>query len=110
MFFDNNTYMGLRLPAILDACEKQDYRPVPAEPEKTPDRSPGGPDSPAAILGSPPRGLRRLACAVIRCRLRFLTDRRRRFIGRARLLNLGQPVLSPVNLTERRKFQELLER
>jgi hypothetical protein len=29
VFFDNNNYMGLRLPAILDACEKQNYRPVP---------------------------------------------------------------------------------
>lgn len=36
VFFDNNTYMGLRLPAILDACEKQNYRPVPIEsPEKS---------------------------------------------------------------------------
>jgi hypothetical protein len=35
VFFDNNTYMGLRLPAILDACEKQNYYPVPAEePQK----------------------------------------------------------------------------
>lgn len=29
VFFDNNEYKGLRLPVILDACEKQDYRPVP---------------------------------------------------------------------------------
>jgi hypothetical protein len=41
-----------------------------------------------------------------RCRLRFLIDRRRRFIGRARPLNLGQVVLTrrPVNLPESRKF------
>jgi hypothetical protein len=47
-----------------------------------------------------------LACAAIRCRLRFLTDRRQRFTDRARLLNLGQTVPSrgPVNLTESRKF------
>ena len=46
--------------------------------------------------------LNRLARPAIRCRLRFLTDRRRRFTGRSRLLNLGQAVLSrgPVNLTE----------
>jgi len=35
VFFDNNNYMGLRLPAILDACEKQDYRPFVPEPEKS---------------------------------------------------------------------------
>jgi hypothetical protein len=34
VFFDNNSYMALRLPAILDACEKQNYRPIPVEPEK----------------------------------------------------------------------------
>jgi hypothetical protein len=35
VFFDNNNCMGLRLPAILDACEKQNYYPVPAEePQK----------------------------------------------------------------------------
>jgi hypothetical protein len=35
VFFDNNNYMGLRLPVILDACEKQNYYPVPAEePQK----------------------------------------------------------------------------
>jgi hypothetical protein len=28
-------FVGLRLPAILDACEKQNYYPVPAdEPQK----------------------------------------------------------------------------
>jgi hypothetical protein len=27
VFFDNNDYKGLRLPLILDACEKQSYRP-----------------------------------------------------------------------------------
>ena len=47
-----------------------------------------------------------LACAANHWRLRFLIDRRRRFIGRARLLNLGQVVLSrgPVNLPVSRKF------
>jgi len=29
VFFDNDSYMGSRLPAILDGCEKQSYRPVP---------------------------------------------------------------------------------
>jgi hypothetical protein len=29
MFFNNNTYLGLRLPVILDHCEKQNYRPLP---------------------------------------------------------------------------------
>ena len=29
VFLDNNSYMGLRLPAILDGCEKQSYHPVP---------------------------------------------------------------------------------
>jgi hypothetical protein len=29
VFFDNNAYMGLRLPAILDGCEKQTYHPFP---------------------------------------------------------------------------------
>jgi hypothetical protein len=43
VFFDNNTYMGLRLPAILDACEKQNYRSVPAEPEKNAGPKPRGP-------------------------------------------------------------------
>jgi hypothetical protein len=28
VFFDNNEYKGLRLPVILDGCEKQDYRPA----------------------------------------------------------------------------------
>ena len=27
VFFDNNDYKGLRLPVILDDCEKQSYRP-----------------------------------------------------------------------------------
>ena len=27
VFFDNNDYKGLRLPVILDNCEKQNYRP-----------------------------------------------------------------------------------
>jgi hypothetical protein len=35
VFFDNNNYVGLRLPAILDACEKQNYRPFVPEPEKS---------------------------------------------------------------------------
>jgi hypothetical protein len=26
-FFDNNEYKGLRMPVILDDCEKQNYRP-----------------------------------------------------------------------------------
>jgi hypothetical protein len=34
VFFDNDSYMGLRLPVILDACETQNYRPVPVEPQK----------------------------------------------------------------------------
>ena len=29
VFFDNDDYKGLRLPVILDDCEKQDYRPFP---------------------------------------------------------------------------------
>jgi hypothetical protein len=29
VFFDNDDYKGLRLPVILDECEKQDYRPFP---------------------------------------------------------------------------------
>jgi hypothetical protein len=29
VFFDNNDYKGLRLPVILDDCEKQNYRPFP---------------------------------------------------------------------------------
>ena len=29
VFFNNDDYKGLRLPVILDECEKQDYRPVP---------------------------------------------------------------------------------
>jgi hypothetical protein len=29
VFFDNNAYMGLRLPTILDGCENQSYHPVP---------------------------------------------------------------------------------
>jgi hypothetical protein len=42
VFFDNNNYMGLRLPAILDACEKQNYYPVPAEePQKNMGPKPG---------------------------------------------------------------------
>ena len=28
VFFDNNAYMGQRLPVILDHCEMQSYRPV----------------------------------------------------------------------------------
>ena len=43
-------------------------------------------------------GLRRRRWVAIRCRLRRLTDRRRRFIDRARLLNLGQVVQSRVLL------------
>jgi hypothetical protein len=37
VFFDNNDYKGLRLPVMIDDCEKQDYRPfVPVEgPEKS---------------------------------------------------------------------------
>jgi hypothetical protein len=36
VFFDDNHYKGLRLPAILDGCEKQTYRSVPVEaPEKS---------------------------------------------------------------------------
>ena len=27
VFFDNNDYKGLRLPVILDDCEKPNYRP-----------------------------------------------------------------------------------
>jgi hypothetical protein len=27
VFFENNDYKGLRLPVILDDCEKQNYRP-----------------------------------------------------------------------------------
>ena len=27
VFFENEDYKGLRLPVILDACEKQSYRP-----------------------------------------------------------------------------------
>ena len=27
VFFDNNDYKGLRLPVILDDCEKRSYRP-----------------------------------------------------------------------------------
>jgi hypothetical protein len=36
VFFDDKAYKGLRLPAILDGCEKQSYRPfVPVvEPQK----------------------------------------------------------------------------
>jgi hypothetical protein len=34
VFFDNNDYKGLRLPAILEGCEKESYHPVPVEPEK----------------------------------------------------------------------------
>jgi hypothetical protein len=50
--------------------------------------------------------LSRLACVPIRCRLRSLTDRRRLFIGRAQLLNLGQivPSRGPVNCSESRKL------
>src|SRR5579863_7871146 len=29
VFFDNDVYKGLRIPVILDDCEKQDYRPFP---------------------------------------------------------------------------------
>jgi hypothetical protein len=29
VFFDNNDYKGLRLPAILEGCEKQAYHPFP---------------------------------------------------------------------------------
>jgi hypothetical protein len=29
VFFNSNTYVGLRLPVILDHCEKQNYRPLP---------------------------------------------------------------------------------
>jgi hypothetical protein len=29
VFFDNDVYKGLRLPVILDDCEKQNYRPAP---------------------------------------------------------------------------------
>jgi hypothetical protein len=29
VFFDNDVYKGLRLPGILDDCEKQNYRPAP---------------------------------------------------------------------------------
>jgi hypothetical protein len=29
VFFDNDVYKGLRMPVILDDCEKQDYRPFP---------------------------------------------------------------------------------
>src|ERR1035438_9829707 len=29
VFFDNDDYKGLRLPVILDDCEKQEYRPFP---------------------------------------------------------------------------------
>ena len=29
VFFDNDEYKGLRIPVILDDCEKQDYRPFP---------------------------------------------------------------------------------
>jgi hypothetical protein len=29
VFFNDNTYLGLRLPVILDHCEKQNYRPFP---------------------------------------------------------------------------------
>jgi len=52
----------------------------------------------------------RLACAAIRCRLRFLTYRRRRFIAPAKSLNLGQVVLSlgAVTLPERRSFPTVL--
>jgi len=28
VFFDNNDYKGLRLPVILDGCEKQSYHPL----------------------------------------------------------------------------------
>ena len=36
VFFDDKDYKGLRLPAILDGCEKQSYHPVPVErPEKS---------------------------------------------------------------------------
>jgi hypothetical protein len=28
VFFNNNEYKGLRLPVILDGCEKENYRPV----------------------------------------------------------------------------------
>jgi hypothetical protein len=31
VFFDNNDYKGLRLPVILDDCEKQIYRPLSAQ-------------------------------------------------------------------------------
>jgi hypothetical protein len=29
VFFNNNDYVGSRLPVILDRCEKQNYRPIP---------------------------------------------------------------------------------
>lgn len=29
VFFENDEYRGLRMPVILDDCEKQDYRPFP---------------------------------------------------------------------------------
>jgi hypothetical protein len=29
VFFENEDYKGLRLPVILDECEKQSYRPLP---------------------------------------------------------------------------------
>jgi hypothetical protein len=29
VFFNDNTYLGLRLPVILDHCEKQNCRPFP---------------------------------------------------------------------------------
>ena len=35
VFFNNNEYVGLRLPAILDECEKQAYRPFVPEPPKS---------------------------------------------------------------------------
>jgi hypothetical protein len=73
------------------------------DPRETP---PGDPHQAGFFVPRRPvcHRLRRLACPAIRCRLRFLTDRRRRFMARSRSLNLGQAVLSPVNLPESRKF------
>jgi hypothetical protein len=40
LFFDNNDYKGQRLPAILDGCEKQSYRPF-VPPVERPEKSVG---------------------------------------------------------------------
>ncbi len=68
-------------------------------------------DCTGAVSAGPPAPIagyrfNRRRCVISRRRLRFLWVWRRRFIGRARLPNLGQVILSrgPVNLPESRKF------